>query len=177
MTKQPEAHPDLVAFIERLNNKEIFEREEGMMYLDLLHDRGNFMMLIKLYQSLIEYDPDEPVYRHKLAALYFQIHEFDKAEKLYRELVDTPLALVEPLILHHLGLIVWRKGNYDQAVDYWQQAVMEHPAFSPAYQALIFHARENGKPQRAESLKKQMEEGQKLKNKGIRKRILKYLLH
>lgn len=79
-----------------------------------------------------------------------QFHEagqIDKAEQLYRQILQT--APDNPDILNLLGLIAQSKGLHSQAVDLFYQAIKQAPGHAPFYFNLALSLENDHKPAEA----------------------------
>jgi tetratricopeptide (TPR) repeat protein len=83
----------------------------------------------KKIMEAIRLSPKEPLYRAGLGDIYFKELKFDKAEKMYLSAIK-----VDPefkVTYRMLGRLYMQKGQWDDAVDYLEQALNQPNVLNP----------------------------------------------
>jgi tetratricopeptide (TPR) repeat protein len=83
----------------------------------------------KKIMEAIRMSPKEPLYRVGLGDVYFKAEKFDKAEKMYLSAIK-----VDPdfkVTYRMLGRLYMQKGQWDDAVEYLEQALNQPNVLNP----------------------------------------------
>lgn len=82
---------------------------------------------IKLAEALdmvtkaVEKDPENPSYLDTIGWVYYQLGEYDRAEKYITQAVE--LDNNNATLLEHLGDILFKKGENARAMEYWRKSM------------------------------------------------------
>ena len=84
----------------------------------------------KSFQDALMLRPDSSDAVRGLAALALEQEDFDEAYELHRRLIE--LGEHSPELFYNAGLICQKRGQTQDAVDFYQQALNEDPQFAEA---------------------------------------------
>lgn len=92
-------------------------------------DKGGFFQAISCYERVLGSEFDSPEMEKKLAYSYNFCGQFDKAENLYKKLIEKN---TEAELLYELGYCLARQNKHDEANAYFQQFSVLKPTDSRA---------------------------------------------
>ncbi|MFM1852734.1 MAG: hypothetical protein RL164_51, partial [Bacteroidota bacterium] len=92
-------------------------------------DKGGFFQAISCYERVLGSEFDSPEMEKKLAYSYNFCGQFDKAENLYKKLIEKN---TEAELLYELGYCLARQNKQDEANVYFQQFSVLKPTDSRA---------------------------------------------
>ncbi len=123
----PPTHPDVIGTI---NNIAILHR-----------NAGNYEQALNFYQQaldiLLQSDPNNkmvPILMSNIGSLYFNLHKYDSSKVIYSKAIKILIAkygihsptLAIPFL--NMGNIYIEEGNYDKALEYFQNALIANSA-------------------------------------------------
>ena len=91
-------------------------------------ERGEFAEAAQLYQQSIEQNPDDARLHFNLARALYELGESDAAMESYerfKSLTDSPLN--RSFADYNKGRMLTDMGNYDEALDYFRDALINNP--------------------------------------------------
>ncbi|MCP3956780.1 MAG: tetratricopeptide repeat protein [bacterium] len=98
------------------------------------HHDGQTPAAIKELRRLLREDPTDTVARRGLATVLVAAGRWQRALEVYREGVDLDLPVEQKIeLLEPLARLSWQRGQRQQAVAYFQQAVELDPESSQAH--------------------------------------------
>ncbi len=92
-------------------------------------ERGNYAEAVQLYRQAIEQDPDNAKLHFNLGSALNQLGQKDEASEAYSrftELTDSPLD--QSLADYNMGRMLADDENYEEALDYFRNALRNNPA-------------------------------------------------
>lgn len=90
-------------------------------YAYSLSERGiQLERALKMVEISIEAEPTNSSYLDTIGWVYFKLGDYDKAEYYIKKAVE--IGGERPVILEHLGDVIFKKGNKDYALELWQKA-------------------------------------------------------
>jgi protein O-GlcNAc transferase len=107
------------------------------------HTAGRLAEAEKLYQQILQVDPDQPVPLHLLGVIHYQVGKHDIAV----DLINRALAISPDYVdaLTNLGNVLQAKGKFDQAVASYRKALALSPDFVLAHYNMGSALQELGK--------------------------------
>ena len=104
---------------------------EAHLNAGIAHARSNHSEDAKrCFQEALMLRPDSSDAVRGLAALALEELDFDAAYDFHRRLIETGER--SPELYYNAGLICQKRGQAEQAVTFYQQALQEHPNFAEA---------------------------------------------
>lgn len=76
---------------------------------------------LSMVEISIEAEPENSSYLDTIGWVYFKLGDYDKAEYYIKKAVD--IGGERPVILEHLGDVVYKKGQKEYAIELWQKAL------------------------------------------------------
>lgn len=86
---------------------------------------------IKVFQNILSYKPNSIDARIRLGMCYLAIGDYDFAEKEFS--LAQKLNSEKPELIFSLGNLHFKKGNYIQAIDYYDELINFYPNFERAF--------------------------------------------
>ncbi len=143
-------NPDLEYPLEKF-----YENESLISVIDLayrLKERGYLEESKAIYKDLFEAE----LYIHTVILGYADLSLAtgcdEKAQELYEIHKNNQNIDENPHVMHNLGLIYWRQGKKEKAINLWEQVIKKYPEFNASFDALIHVVRGNNNQQRVKSL-------------------------
>lgn len=90
-------------------------------------DDGDYEASVEEFKAALKI-MDIPDVRFNLALLYEKMNKRQTAMKQYAKVLETNAGHVAAL--HNLGLMFYEKGDFTQAMDYYQKAIQIEPSIS-----------------------------------------------
>ncbi len=89
---------------------------------------GNFKVAIEKYKYIIDsLGVNEDEVRANLASAYFQLNDTTNAINSYSQLIQTPNKRISSIANQQLGVISNTKGNLEESLNYFKQALKVAP--------------------------------------------------
>lgn len=91
-------------------------------------ERGDYAEAAKLYQQAIEQNPDDPRLHFNLARTLYELDESDAAMESYdrfKTLTESPAD--RSYADYNKGRMLTDMGNYDEALDFFREALINNP--------------------------------------------------
>ncbi len=101
----------------------------GMAYF--FKDRSD--KAIDHLNKAIEIDKKNSDAKSNLASIYYNLGEYQKAKKLFHEVLEDLVYQHHYRILHGLALISIKDKKYSEAKDYLEKSIKENTDYCPAY--------------------------------------------
>lgn len=134
----PELIYDFSMAAERLQKYDVMERELRKLILlkpDFspaynalgysFADRNiNLQEAHDLIETALRLSPDDYYILDSMGWVHYRMGSLDKALKYLQQ---AYLQQTDPEIAAHLGEVLWKKGQYDQAIRTWEEALQTHP--------------------------------------------------
>lgn len=117
--------------------------EEGIKLLESIKDKytnstfyeiygylsistGNYERSLEINKEAYDYNKTDDIITDNLAQSYFFLKEYNKAEELYKDIIDN---VKFPEAFHYYGLIKWEKGDYKGAYNLLLQSASLKSSF------------------------------------------------
>jgi len=134
----PELLYDYALVAERLGKYDIMERElkkviglrpdSAAAYNALGYSYADRNMKLsdakKLIERAVALAPNDHYILDSLGWVYYRLNDLKKAEKYLREAYNVQQ---DPEIAAHLGEVLWKLGQYEEAKQVWDQGLNAHP--------------------------------------------------
>lgn len=91
---------------------------------------------IRFLNKAVKIDPENADAKLNLATIYMKENNYDKAEKIYRKLLEDLTYLGHNRTYYNLALISLKKENTTQAIKYLNKATEINPNYCPAFYKL-----------------------------------------
>lgn len=101
----------------------------GMAY----YFKGHKNLAIIHIKKSAELDPKNSEAHNNLASIYFELKQYDDAEKEFKIIQQDMTYPFQYQILFSLGLIEQQRGKQSEAIQYFQKSLKENPQYCRAY--------------------------------------------
>lgn len=85
------------------------------------------------FKQALRLKPDSPDIRNSLGAVYFEMEEWDLAIEQLTMAAEDPMYDTRHMAYNNLGAVYQQKGNYREAIQYYEKSVRLSPKNSPAF--------------------------------------------
>jgi type IV pilus assembly protein PilF len=111
----------------------------GMAY----YFKGERDLAVSTLNKSLNIDADNSDAKVNLASIYFNDGQYDKAEKVYKNVLKDLTYDKQPRTYYNLGLLELRKKKRNEALSYFKKSVKEDPNYCPSlYQIGLMHYEE-----------------------------------
>ena len=95
------------------------------------HQTGDFLQAEKIYQHILQKNPNQPEVLHQLGLLYYQVGKYDFGVTFIKKAIAQNHS--EPLYYNNLGIVLRDKGELDAAIRCYQEAMRLNPDYAAPY--------------------------------------------
>lgn len=99
----------------------------GLQY----HQTGDFLQAEKIYQQILQRNPNQPEVLHQLGLLYYQVGKYDFGVMFIKKAIAQNHS--EPSYYNNLGIVLRNTGELDAAIRCYQEAMRLNPAYAAPY--------------------------------------------
>ncbi len=112
----------------KLNIKQVFD----LAFQN--QNKKNFTLAKKLYEKVIEIDPNIINAQFNLGIVYDELNENDRAIKCYKKVINLDPKFITAY--NNIGLIFYKSGNNEKAIQYFKKAISKKSDYASAYNNL-----------------------------------------
>lgn len=128
-------HLDIAETLYRAVIKEQEDNAQAIHFLGMaLHQKGASEEALEWMEKAVELEPRNPLYHNNISDAYMANNRLDDAEKAAKKAIKLNKNYKDPYL--QLGIVMTRKKQYLNALQYYRQALKLDPQFSKAHNNL-----------------------------------------